>query len=126
MTKQYLLTAYGYALIGLLLGIYMAASKDHSQLVAHAHIMLLGFVVSFIYGVTHHLWLDKASAGIHKIQLICHQVGTIVLVLSLFMLYGNILEGKVLGPILGISSMLVLAAMIMMKIQVIKAFKNNA
>ena len=51
MDKKYITTALGYAIIGMMLGIYMAASKDHGHMVTHAHIMMIGFVVSFIYGL---------------------------------------------------------------------------
>ena len=50
MDRKYVLTGLGYALLGLLLGIHMAATKNHGQLVTHAHIMLLGFVVSINCG----------------------------------------------------------------------------
>ncbi len=46
MHRQYVITALGYGLLGLLLGIYMAHSQNHLQHVTHAHIMLIGFVVS--------------------------------------------------------------------------------
>lgn len=55
MDRKFILTAFGYAILGLALGIHMAASKDHGQFVTHAHIMLVGFVLSFIYGLCHKL-----------------------------------------------------------------------
>lgn len=123
MDRKYVLSAFGYGLLGLILGIYMAASKDHSQLVTHAHIMLVGFVVSFIYAVCHKLWLTGEMGKLASIQFYAHQVGTIVLSLSLFLLYSQSVDGATLGPILGISSILVLAAMIMMKIMYVKSTK---
>ena len=59
MDRKYILTAFGYAILGLALGIYMAASKNHGQHVTHAHIMLIGFLLSFIYGLCHKLWLNN-------------------------------------------------------------------
>lgn len=38
--KRYLLCALGYAAAGMGLGIFMAASHNHGQLVTHAHAML--------------------------------------------------------------------------------------
>ena len=48
MDRKFVISALCYALLGMVLGIHMAASKDHGQFVTHAHIMLVGFVVSFI------------------------------------------------------------------------------
>ncbi|MCF2949476.1 TonB-dependent receptor [Paraglaciecola aquimarina] len=125
MDRKYVLTALGYALVGLVLGIYMAASKNHGQLVAHAHIMLVGFVVSFIYSVIYKAWLTDQTSKLCVAQYICHQVGALVLVSALFCMYGNYADAAVLGPILGISSILVLIGMILMKIIFIKQTKNS-
>lgn len=122
MDKKYLLSAFGYLIVGLALGIYMAASKNHGQLVTHAHIMLLGFVVSFIYAVCIKLWLVN-SAKIVNLQYYIHQVGTAILLLCLFLMYGGFVSEKLLGPFLGLSSLAVFAAAVIMKVQVIKASK---
>jgi len=48
LDRRFLVCGLAYAIFGMCVGIYMAASKDHSEFVAHAHILLVGFVVSFI------------------------------------------------------------------------------
>src|SRR5690606_11893269 len=104
---QYVITALAYGLLGLLLGIYMAASKNHLQHVTHAHIMLIGFVVSFIYGVCYKLWLAEINNLLGKIQMITHQLGTIGIITGLFLLYGGYAPETVLGPLLGVASVAV-------------------
>lgn len=123
MQRKFLLTAFGYAILGLALGIYMAASKDHSQFVTHAHIMLVGFVVSFIYAVCHKLWLAAPSTKLSNIQYYFHQVGTLVLTGGLFLLFGRWVEEPILGPILGVASICVFIALVIMKVMIIKATK---
>ncbi len=125
MDKKYLLTSLGYAILGLILGIYMAASKNHGQMVTHAHIMLLGFVVSFIYASIFKIWIKEYASRLAVPQFICHQVGTLFLLLSLFCLFGGFAPESMLRPILAISSIIVLLGMILMKIIVIKAIKNT-
>ena len=123
MSNKHIMSALGYGLLGLILGIYMASSKNHSQLVTHAHTMLLGFVVSFIYGVLIKVWSIE-----HKlvfIQFLCHQVGTVVLLISLFCMYGGLVEKSTLGPFLGISSIIVFVGMVLMKIMFIQQSKSN-
>lgn len=126
MDRKFVLTALGYALIGLLLGIYMAASKNHGQLVTHAHIMLLGFVVSFVYALCHKLWLTTSTNGtIATLQYYLHQVGTLLLLISLFLLYGKYADEKILDSILAISSIIVLLGVIFMKVLIIKSFRTT-
>lgn len=125
MDKKFVLTSLGYALLGLALGIYMAASKDHGQLVTHAHIMLLGFVVSFIYALCHKLWLNNIRSTLSLLQYYLHQTGTLVLLTSLFLLYGKHLDEKILDIILGISSITVFIGVILMKILFIKSFRTT-
>jgi hypothetical protein len=119
--RKYLIWALGYAAFGLCVGIYMAASKNHGQLVAHAHILLVGFVVSFIYGIIHKLWLDRPGKVVTKLQFVLHHVSAITMFSSLLLLYGNVLPETTLGPILGASSIGVLAAMLLMIYMVFKA-----
>ncbi len=123
MDRRFIVTALGYAILGLALGLYMAASKNHGQLVTHAHIMLVGFVVSFVYGIIHKLWIAGQFAGMAKIQFFCHQIGTVVMVVGLFLLYGGFVADKVVGPILGIGSTIMFIGMILMKVLYLKSSK---
>lgn len=125
MDKKFVLTGLGYAILGLVLGIYMAASKNHGQMVTHAHIMLLGFVVSFIYGALYKVWLKDVRSKLIIPQFILHQIGTFFLLLALFLMFGQFVSNEALEPVLSISSILVLAAMILMKIIFIQHTKNQ-
>lgn len=125
MDRKFVLTALGYALIGLILGIYMAASKNHGQLVTHAHIMLLGFVVSFIYALCHKLWLTNTNSTLVSLQYFLHQIGTFLLLISLFLLYGKYVDEKILDIVLGISSIIVLLGVVLMKVLFIKSFRTT-
>ncbi len=124
MDRKYLLSGVGYLLLGLLLGIHMASSKDHGQLVTHAHIMLVGFLLSVFYAICHRLWCEPGAFGPRNIQFILHQAGTLGLIVCLFLLYGGMVSGEMLGPILGVSSITVFIAAVMMKIDLVKSFKS--
>jgi hypothetical protein len=121
-----LIWALGYAVVGLALEIYMAASQNHGELVAHAHILLIGFVISFIYGIIHKLWLDKPSRAIATIQFALHQAAAVTLSVGLFLVYGNILPALVLDPILGIAAIGVLLGMLLMLYMVIRFGTGDA
>lgn len=123
MDKKYIITALGYAIIGMVLGIYMAASKDHGHMVTHAHIMMIGFVVSFIYGLCHKLWLNNTSSKLATAQFYIHQLGALGIVVGLFLLYGKHVELETIDPALAVSSIIVLTGMILMKVMFIKSMK---
>jgi hypothetical protein len=121
MDRSYVLSAFGYAIIGLLLGIYMAASKDHGQLVTHAHIMLVGFVVSFIYGLCHKLWISNSGSTLARVQFYVHHAASIFLGIGLFLLYGNYVLLETIDPYLAIASIAVLIALIMMTVILVQS-----
>ncbi len=124
MDRKFILTSLGYAIIGLVLGIFMAASKDHGHLVTHAHIMLIGFVVSFIYGLCHKLWLNNIISKLSLAQFYIHQVGTIGVVIGLFLYYGKFVSLETIDPMLALSSIAVLVGMILMTVLFVKSTKS--
>jgi hypothetical protein len=118
--RRYLLCALIYAVLGLSLGIYMAASHNHAEFVTHAHILLVGFVVSFIYGTIHKLWLVAPGAGISNLQFFLHQLSAITMATGLFLLFGNMVPMPTLEPILAVAAIGVLLGMLIMIYMVIR------
>lgn len=114
LDRKYLVWALCYAVAGMCLGIYMAASHQHEQHVTHAHVLLLGFVASLAYGVIHKLWLQEQGRGIAVVQLFAHQLGVLGMCGGLFLLYGGFVGGAVLEPILGVASIAVLLGAVLM------------
>ena len=78
-----------YALIGMLLGLSMAISNDHTQHVTHAHIMLAGFVVTSIFAVFYHLFPALNASKIANVHFWLQTVSVIVMTGSLLLLYGG-------------------------------------
>ena len=115
------MTAFGYAILGLMLGIYMAASKNHGEFVTHAHIMLLGFVVSFIYALCHKLWLNNTTSRLAVAQYYLHLVASFVLFVGLFLLYGNFVEMEKIDPVLAGASIAAFIGLILMFVLLVKA-----
>ncbi|MGV6827593.1 MAG: TonB-dependent receptor [bacterium] len=124
MDRKFVMSSFGYAILGLALGIFMAASKDHGHLVTHAHIMLVGFVVSFIYGLCHKLWLNNNDSMLAKAQFYIHQLGTLGMVVGLFLYYGRHMSLETIDPVLAVSSIAILVGMVLMKVLFIKTPKN--
>lgn len=124
MDRKFVMTGLAYAIVGLMLGIYMAASKNHGQMVTHAHIMLPGLVVSFIYGVCHKLWLNNVVSTLSKIQFYLHQLGIGVIAVGLFLMYGHFISEETMDPILAVGSTSFFLAMILMNVLFIKSARD--
>ena len=120
MSRRYLVWALCYAAIGMVLGIYMAASHNHGQLVTHAHVLLVGFVVSLIYGIIHRLWLEAPRRALAMTQFVLHQAAAALLLVGLFLLYGGKATEETLAPVLGIGSIGVLLGMLLMLYMVVR------
>lgn len=119
--RKFLVFALGYIVLGMGLGIYMAASHDHAEHPTHAHINLIGFLLSLSYGVIHKLWLTNPKQIVAKIQFIAHHAGAVTIFAGLFLLYGNAVPEAKLDPILAIGSITVLSAALLMFYMVLKA-----
>ena len=119
--KKYLVWGLGYAVVGMLLGVFMGATHDHQQHVTHAHILLVGFVVSLIYAVIHKLWLARKTPRFALAQFIVHQAGAVAMFVGLLLLFGGVLPPAQLDPILALASITVLLGALLMLWMVLKA-----
>lgn len=124
--RKYLIWALCYALAGMGLGIYMGESGNHAEFVAHAHIMLVGFVTSLIYAVIYRLWLPAPSRALATIQFILHQAGSLVMFAGLLLLYGRMASEEQVGPLLGPATLAVILGVLLMLVMVLKTGTRSA
>lgn len=110
MDKLFVLSGIFYAVAGMLLGNVMGATMDHSQMPTHAHIMLVGWGTMAIVGLIYRAWPGMKSGVMPLIHFGLHQVGALVMVIGLYLLYGQIVPEPSIGPILGISGIIVMIA----------------
>ncbi len=126
LDKKFVVWALSFAAAGMTLGIFMAATQNHSELVTHAHILLVGFVVSFIYGIIHKLWLSQPSKGLANLQFVLHQASAVTMAVGLFLLYGNYVAGPKLEPILSTSALGILLGMLLMLYMVVTSARQKS
>lgn len=119
--RKYLTWALAYVIVGMSLGVVMAASHDHAQHVTHAHINLVGFVVSLIYAVIHKLWLENPPPMMARIQFYLHQAGSVTMFSGLLLLYGQAVPEEQIEPVLALASITVLIGATGMFYMVLKA-----
>jgi len=118
--KSYLIFSLVYALLGMGAGSAMAASHNHGQLVTHAHILLVGFVVSFVYAIIHKLWLTSPNRVLASVQLALHQLGGLGMFIGLALLYGAMAPPERVEPLLAVSSQGILLAALLMLVMVLR------
>ena len=91
---------------GMIWGIVMAISQDHSTLPAHAHLNLLGWVSLFLFGIYYHLHPTVDFNRLAKGQVWVWIVATIILTIGV----GLVHSGHAIGdPIAALASLVVLA-----------------
>ncbi len=112
-----------YAILGMALGIYMAASMDHSQMPTHAHLNLLGFVSMFLFGIFYKLYPVAAEGKLPALHFWTSNVGMIGLVIGVAVIYsGNMELGERLASVF---SIIVIVAMLLFAKIVFGATRQN-
>ncbi len=88
--RTFFILALCYAVAGMVLGIVMAASHDHGEMPAHAHIMVAGWLMSSVFAFFYHLFPEIGAKPLARAHFWVQAVSGIVLVVSLFfLLRGN-------------------------------------
>ena len=102
LSRVFMRASVIYALLGMALGLHMAATHDHGQMPTHAHLMLLGWVGMTIYAVFYRLWPAAAEGRLPKVHCVLAHVTLIAMSVGLYIIYsGNMALGE---PIAAIST----------------------
>jgi hypothetical protein len=91
---------------GMLWGIVMGITEDHSTMPAHAHLNLLGWVSLFLFGIYYHLHPAIDGSRPALVQVWIWIVGTVVLTVGVALVHSGHLIGD---PIAAVSSLIVFA-----------------
>ena len=103
-------TAIVWLILGIGAGLQMAISGDHGAFPAHAHINLLGWVTSAIFGGYYALNPAKAARRLAMVHYGVYNVGLIIMLPALYlMLQGN----TALEPVVAGGSLIVAAAVLL-------------
>lgn len=79
-------TALVFLIIGIAVGLQMAISQNHNVVGAHAHINLLGWVTSAIFGVYYALNPKKAQGRLPMVHYGIYVAGVVIMSAALYML----------------------------------------
>jgi len=114
---------------GMIWGIIMAVTHDHSAMPAHAHLNLLGWVSLFLFGVFYHLHpvIDRSRAAL--VQVAVWIVGTVILTFGVGLLHTGHDIGQPFaagGSFIVLASMLQFGWLVVRREQTAKAFRASA
>jgi hypothetical protein len=99
-----------FVIAGMIWGIIMAISEDHSAMSAHAHLNLLGWVSLFLFGIYYRLHPSLEGAKSAIVQVWVWIAGTIILAIGV----GLVQTGHAIGdPIAAVASVAVLLDMLL-------------
>lgn len=98
----YFKTAVLFLIVGIGFGLQMAMTNNHNVIPAHAHINLLGWVTSAIFGIYFALNPGKAEGRLPMIQYGLFTIGVVVMAIGLYLL---LLGNTALEPIVAGASM---------------------
>ena len=106
-------------LCGMVFGMWMGAHNDFAAAGAHAHLNLVGWVTSALYGTFYALTRDTMSVKLAWTQFVISTIGIAVMIPSLFLTLLNGNDPK-FEPGITVGSMLVFLGMLLFALSVLK------
>jgi hypothetical protein len=99
-----------FVMAGMVWGIVMAISDDHSAMPAHAHLNLLGWVSSFLFGIFYHLHPALDHSPTAAVQVWIWIGSTVILTVGVALVH----SGHAIGdPIAAVGSIVALSDMML-------------
>jgi len=90
VARNFFTLAIIYAVCGMILGLVMSISQDHSQMPVHAHIMVAGWLMSAVFGFFYHIFPQARQSRLATVHFWLTAVSGVGLMVSLyFLLAGN-------------------------------------
>ena len=113
VARNFILVGSAYLILGIIIGMYMGGSGDHSLSILHAHINLLGFTLMAVFGVVYKVFPAMAASGLARLHFWAHTVGTLVLLALLYLLLTGSIGEAAMMPLAPLSELLVLIGVVL-------------
>jgi hypothetical protein len=111
-----------YGVLGMALGLHMGISQDHGQLVTHAHLNLVGWVSTALFGLVLRAYADRPMVGLAWVQFALSHIGVVVMVVGLYLIFGGNPEGGEIFASIG--SVLTLLGMVLFAVIVYRLTRD--
>lgn len=123
MGKTLIKIAVVYFAIGVLLGMTMGIIHDFRLTSLHAHVNLLGWVSTAIFGVIYSIYPFVATTKLAKAHFWLHNLGLPVMMIGLFCESFGISAGL---PVMIVGSLAVVIGTLLFAINTIKTLNNSS
>jgi peptidoglycan/LPS O-acetylase OafA/YrhL len=97
LDRNYILLGLCWVVVGMGLGIWLGITNQQNYANSHAHVGLLGFVASTLFGLLHWAYPALAKSRLALWQFIIYEIGVVILVIGKFLIDGG--KETVLLPI---------------------------
>jgi hypothetical protein len=109
-----------WILVGIPIGMYMGPSQDFTLAPLHAHINLVGFVLSTLFGLVYNAKPAMAANGLARIHFWLHLVGGVILLPFLFLMLSGRMAEQTAGMIMGVGELAILLGLILYLVNMIR------
>jgi hypothetical protein len=110
VARNFFTLAIIYAICGMMLGLSMAMSHDHSQMPTHAHVMVAGWIMSSVFAFFYHLVPAARASRLATVHFWLTAASGVVLMGGLFVMIGG---NPAVEPIVATASMVFFAGMLL-------------
>jgi peptidoglycan/LPS O-acetylase OafA/YrhL len=114
LDRNYILLGLLWVVAGMIFGTWLGASNHMNYGNSHAHMNLLGFVTSILFGLIHHAYPALRNGRLAVVQFVVYEVGVVLLVIGKVLVDGGqetlFLQVGALITIIGALMMLILFA----------------
>ena len=114
LDRNYILLGLAWVVVGMIFGTWLGASNHMNYANSHAHMNLLGFVASVLFGLLHFAYPTLRQSRLAVPQFVIYEVGILLLIIGKVLVDGGqetlFLQIGALVTIVGAALMLVLFA----------------
>ena len=82
LDRSYILVGLAWVVVGMIFGTWLGASNHLNYANSHAHIGLLGFVASVLFGLLHWAYPALGTSRVAVWQFAIYEVGVLLLVIG--------------------------------------------
>ncbi len=123
-TSKHHFWALVYVACGMGHGLVVAAAHQRAEDISAAQVLLVGFILSLVYGVIHKLWLFCSAPFIHcpsalHFLLHIHRAGALTMFSALLLLFGEVFLDAQLEPALAFVAIVALIGILSIPSQMI-------
>ncbi|MEX4006145.1 MAG: hypothetical protein ACT6RL_06640 [Neoaquamicrobium sediminum] len=110
LATLYFRTAILFLIIGIGIGLHMSISGNHGVMGAHAHLNLLGWVTSALFGTYYAVNPLKAAGRLPLLQYAIYVIGIVIMIPALYVLLAGNPGAE---PIVAMGSLIVFAGVLL-------------